>query len=224
MISEKTGDNFLTGPKFKLIIFDLDGTLINSYPAIISSINYTLQKLKLRRCSSAAIKRAVGWGDKALLVSFFAKKNLKAALRIYRKHHKISLRQKATFMPGAKRLLNYVHKKGYKLAVASNRPWKFSEIILRHLEIKKLFDYVLCKDEIRFGKPHPSILNKVMQKLKVAKQQTLYVGDMAIDVCTGRRAKVKTFAVATGSSTLAELKREKPDFVSSNLSQLFKIL
>ena len=61
-----------------------------------------------------------------------------------------------------------------------------------------------------------------MQKTGISRKETLYVGDMAIDVRTGRRAKVKTFAVTTGSSTLAELKKEKPDFISRDLSKLFK--
>lgn len=210
--------------KFKLIIFDLDGTLVNSYPAIICSVNSTLEKLNLRKQSPEAIRKAVGWGDKALLIPFVGNKRIKSALGIYRKHHKRSLRQRATFMPGAKRLLNYLHKKGYKLAIASNRPFRFSHILLRHLKIKRLFSYVLCKDQIRFGKPHPSMLNKIIEKLKVNKQDVLYVGDMAIDVCTGRRAKIKTFAVTTGSSSLIELKKEKPDFISKDLFRLFKIL
>jgi phosphoglycolate phosphatase len=210
--------------KIKLIIFDLDGTLVNSYPAIISSTNFTLKKLGLDKHSDNEIKRAVGRGDKALLLSFLGKEKLTAALKIYRRHHKNSLRQKTEFMPYAQKLLSCLHKKGYKLAVASNRPYKFSDIILRHLGIKRFFSYVLCKDQIRFGKPHPSILNKIMQKLGVSKVETLYVGDMAIDVRTGRRAKVKTFAVTTGSSTPAELRREGPDYISKDLSRLFKIL
>ncbi|MBL7130062.1 MAG: HAD family hydrolase [Candidatus Omnitrophica bacterium] len=210
--------------KFKLIIFDLDGTLVNSYPAIICSTNYTLQKLNLRKQSIEAIKKAVGWGDKTLLIPFVGKKNLKLALKIYHKHHKKSLREKTTFMPYAKRLLVYLNKKKYKLAVASNRPAKFSDILLKHLNIKEFFDYVLCKDQIKFGKPHPSILNKIMQKLKVSRQKVLYVGDMAIDVRTARRAKVKTFAVVTGSSSFMELKKESPDFINKDLSKLFQIL
>jgi len=210
--------------KFKLIIFDLDGTLVNSYSAIISSTNYTLQKLGLKKRSDNTIKRAVGWGDKALLLPFSGKEKLEAALRIYRKHHKKSLKEKTKFMPYAKRLLDYLDKKGYKLAVASNRPYKFSNILLRHLNIKRLFDYILCKDQISYGKPHPSILNRIMHKLGISKKETLYVGDMAIDVRTGKRAKAVTFAVTTGSSTLAELKKEGPNFIGKDLSMLFKIL
>ncbi|MFH1622871.1 MAG: HAD family hydrolase [Candidatus Omnitrophota bacterium] len=210
--------------KFRLIIFDLDGTLANSYPAIICSVNYTLEKLNLNKQTSTAIKRAVGWGDKALLIPFVSKNRLKSALKIYRQHHKNSLREKTKFMPYAKKLLNHLKKKGYKLAVASNRPSRFSDILLKSLEIKKFFDYVLCKDQIKFGKPHPSILNKILKKLRIPRKESLYVGDMAIDVITGRRAKVMTFAVTSGSSSLVELKKERPNFLYKDLSMLFKIL
>lgn len=211
-------------PEFRLIIFDLDGTLVNSYPAIICSVNYTLKKLVQGEQNLERIKRAVGWGDYQLLLPFVGKKFIRKALNIYRKHHKKSLIEKTTFMPYAKELLVYLNNKGYKLAIASNRPAKFSDILLRHLKIKKFFDYVLCKDQIKFGKPHPNILNKIMQKLKIYPKYTLYVGDMAIDVRTGKRAKIKTFAVGTGSSSYVELKKERPDFLAKNLFRLFQIL
>ncbi|MDD5006314.1 MAG: HAD family hydrolase [Candidatus Omnitrophica bacterium] len=210
--------------KLKLIIFDIDGTLINSYPAIISSLNYTLRKLNIKKRSAIEIKRAVGWGDKALLAPFVGNKNVDFALEIYRRHHRKSLIEKSRFMPYAKRLLVYLNKKGYKLAVASNRPKKFSHLLLRHMNIKRFFDYILCKDQIKFGKPHPSILKKIMNRLDASSAQTLYVGDMAIDVKTGKRARVKTFAVSTGSSYAWELRKEHPDFISNNLAKLFKIL
>ncbi|MBL7198064.1 MAG: HAD family hydrolase [Candidatus Omnitrophica bacterium] len=224
MISKRNRQNSLTGSNFRLIIFDLDGTLVNSYPAITYSVNYTLQKLNLKKQSVTAIKKAVGWGDKALLIPFVGDRNIKIALKIYREHHKKSLIEKTTFMPYAKRLLIYLDKKGYKLAVASNRPAKFSDILVRHLNIKRFFDYVLCKDQIKFGKPHPNILNRIMRRLKISKEDAFYVGDMAIDVRTGKRAKVKTFAVATGSSSFMELKKERPNFLSKDLSKLFNIL
>ncbi|MDD5617554.1 MAG: HAD family hydrolase [Candidatus Omnitrophica bacterium] len=210
--------------KFKLIIFDIDGTLVDSYPAIISSVNYTLGKLNIKRRGAIEIKRAVGLGDKALLKPFVGNKNVDFALSIYRRHHRKSLIEKSRFMPYAKRLLVYLNKKGYKLAVASNRPKKFSHLLLRHMNIKIFFDYILCKDELKFGKPNPGILKKIMRRLNASSANTLYVGDMVIDVKTGRRAKVKTFAVSTGSSYPWELKKERPDFLGNNLAKLFKIL
>jgi len=183
-----------------------------------------MARLGLRKQTNIVIKRAVGWGDRALLSPFVKRAQLDRALVIYRRHHRKSLLKKVFFMPYAKNLLRYLHKKKYKLAIATNRPNRFTHILLKNLGIEKYFDYILCKDQIRFGKPHPSIINKILRKIKVNKNQVLYVGDMTIDIRTGKKAKVKTFAVATGSSTIGELGKEHPDYLEKNLAKLFKIL
>lgn len=208
----------------RLIIFDLDGTIVNSYPAIIESLNFTMRRLGLKEGSDYAIKRAVGWGDKALVAPFVRKDKLAKALAIYRNHHRKSLLRNVSFMPHAKKLLDHLSRKGYKLAIATNRPAKFTHILLRSIKIEKYFDYILCKDQIKFGKPHPSILNKIIRRFKISKQKVIYVGDMAIDICTGKRARVKTFAVCTGSSSMEELKKEGPTYIARNLKKIFQIL
>lgn len=210
--------------KFKLIIFDLDGTIVNSYPAIIDSFNFTMSKLGLKRQKDIVIRRSVGWGDRALLSPFVNSHKLDEALDIYRNHHSKSLLSKVSFMPYAKRLLDYLDSNSYKLAIATNRPKKFTHILLRSMGIERYFDYILCKDQIKFGKPHPSIINKIIKRLKVHRQEALYVGDMAIDVRTGRKANIKTFAVLGGSSTIKELRKEHPTYLSRNLHKLFFIL
>lgn len=207
-----------------LIIFDLDGTLVNSYPAIIASTNYTLRKIGLPIQRVDRIRRAVGWGDRELIAAFVDSANVEKALVMYRRHHRKALQEKCAFMPHARRLLHYLKKRGYRIAIASNRPRRFLNIILKYLHIEGVFDYVLCKDQISFGKPHPSILNKIIKQLIVEKKSVLYVGDMAIDVRTGKRAQVATCAIATGSNSFVELKRENPDFLYRNLSPLFTIL
>ena len=137
----------------KLIIFDLDGTIVDAYDAIIDSFNYMMHKLNLPNVDPEAIKRAVGWGDKMLLSPFMKKGLIGKALEIYRVHHKTSLLKKSRLIPGAKNILVYLKDKGYKLAVASNRPSEFSKILIRHLKIDKFFDMVLCADQIKKGKP-----------------------------------------------------------------------
>lgn len=106
------------------------------------------------------------------------------------------------------------------MAIASNRPARFTKIILKSLGASKFFDKVLCADQLKFGKPHPLILHKLMKVLGVSKQDVLYVGDMAIDVQTGKRAGVATAAVATGSSTMAELEKARPTYLFKDLSAL----
>jgi len=208
----------------KLIIFDLDGTLVDAYPAIVRSFNYALQKLGYPKQSSLVVRRAVGWGDENLLKPFLSPEDLKKAVSIYRRHHRSSLVKGSRLFSKAKYVLTYLKNRGYKLAVASNRPTKFSWILIRHLKIEKYFDYVLCADRLRHMKPHPEILHKIMQKFSLKPKQTLYVGDMTIDAQAGRRAKVKTIIVTTGSSRKQEIKKESPYRIIRRITELFKLL
>ena len=126
--------------------------------------------------------------------------------------------------PDARVLLRRLKAGGCKLAVASNRPTEFSLILLRHLRILNYFDYVLCADKLKHGKPHPEILNKIIKRFAFKKSQVLYVGDMAIDAQAGRRAKVNTVIVARGSSSRFEIKKEEPFKIVPAIGALAGIL
>ena len=210
--------------KKKLIIFDLDGTLVNAYPAIIRSFNYAMAKLGYPKQKDSVIRRAVGWGDQNLLKPFVAPGGLSKAVSFYRQHHKTALLEDSRLFPEARSLLEYLKNKGYKLAVASNRPEKFSRILIKHLKIDTYFDYVLCGDKLKRGKPHPEILNRIMRKLGIPIRQAMYIGDMTVDAQAGRRAGVDTFIVTTGSSTKSEIRKEKPYRIISSLKEVFKYL
>jgi len=211
-------------PKTKLIIFDLDGTLVDAYPAIIRSLNYTLRRTGYPVQDSLTIRRAVGWGDANLLRPFVKEKDLNKALSIYRRHHALSLMKYSRLFPGVDALLLNLKDKGYKLAVASNRPTRFSWILIRSLGLAKFFDYVLCADRLKQGKPHPEILTKIMRRFSAKPSQALYVGDMVIDAQAGRRARVRTLIVTTGSSSLGEIKKEKPYKIIRKIKELHRFL
>ncbi len=121
-------------------------------------------------------------------------------------------------------LLSYLKKRHYALAVASNRPTRFSLILIKHLKLIKYFDYTLCADKLKRGKPDPEILHNIMRKLGVKPSEAIYVGDMAIDAQAGRRAKIKTIIVTTGSSTEREILREKSGQVIKKITDLLKVL
>lgn len=208
----------------KLVIFDLDGTIVNAYPAITASFNYTMRSLGCSRQSAHIIRRAVGKGDKGLLKPFVPEKCLNRAVRVYRAHHQGALLRASRLFPRAKELLVYLKRKGYKLAVASNRPTRFSLILLRHLQIEGYFDYILCADKLKQGKPAPEIIRKILRHFSLGRKQALLAGDMVIDAQAGRRAGVKTIMLTTGSSTRQELKKEKPERIINRLGELFKIL
>lgn len=208
----------------KLIIFDLDGTLVDAYDAIIKSFNYAMRKLGYPVQPGSVIRRRVGWGDENLLKPFVNSRGLKKALSLYRSHHKKSLFKYSRLFPRVKLVLTILKAKGYKLAVASNRPTRFSRIIISHLGLDKYFGFVLCKDALRYGKPHPQILNKIMQRFSLGPKQALYVGDMHIDAQAGRRSGVRTVIVISGSSTRQEINREKPWRIINNITEILKLV
>lgn len=208
----------------KLVIFDLDGTLVDAYAAISSSFNYVMRKLGLKQQSASLIRRLVGWGDSRLIKSYIPKSDLSHALKLYREHHKSSLLKHSRLYPQARFILRRLKAKGYKLAVASNRPTEFSLILLKHLRIIGLFDGILCADKLKHAKPHPEILNKIIKKFAFKKSQVLYVGDMALDAQAARRAKVRAVIVTGGSSSISEIKRERPFKIVPSIGSLALLL
>ncbi len=210
--------------RIRLVIFDLDGTLVDAYRAIAGSFNHTMRALGYPGQDNLTIRRAVGWGDENLLRPFIKPKDLPRAIGIYRNHHARSLTRYSRLFPGVTRLLRALKTEGFKLAVASNRPTRFSLLLLGHLGIRKYFDCVLCADACTYGKPHPQILNSIMKKFSLKPQQAMYVGDMTIDAEAGRRARVRTIIITTGSSAASEIKKIKPYRTIRNISALSKIL
>lgn len=207
-----------------LIIFDLDGTLLDAYLAIYKSFNFTMRQVNAPLQNFSTVKKAVGWGDENLLKPYVKKEDLKKALFIYRAHHKQALLKYAKLKPKVRKTLSLLEAAGYKLAIASNRPYKFSRILIKNLGIDVFFDFMLCGDQVSQAKPHPEILFKIMKIFKKKSGNTLFVGDMALDVEAGNRAGVKTIAVSGGSSSIKELKTQKPYKIIKNIPELIPII
>jgi phosphoglycolate phosphatase len=211
-------------PAIKLIIFDLDGTLVDAYKAVADSVNNALASCGHAPVDEESIKRSVGWGEKALIEKLTGGVDAERVLSVYRVHHRTALKAGTKFLPGARQLIGELKSKGYRLAIASNRPSYFTQIILRHLAINRHFASVVCADDVPNPKPSADMLEAILRRLSLAKGEALYVGDMALDVQTGKRAGMVTVSVVTGSSSRQEIEREGPDFVIENIGLLRGVL
>jgi phosphoglycolate phosphatase len=120
--------------------------------------------------------------------------------------------------------LSVLQQQGIKLAVASNRPTKFSRVLIRHLDLEKYFDLIICADKKHELKPEPYLLKKVLKQFKIKPREALYVGDMVYDIKAGKNAKVKPIAITGGSCSRKELAQHKPYKVITKLSDLIKIV
>lgn len=194
----------------KLVIFDLDGTLVDAFDAVTRSLNHTFRQVGYPLMSRKVVQRKVGWGESALIRSFVDEKDVPQALKIYRRHHRVALEKGVRFLPGAKSLLVNLHRQGFQLAIASNRPSRFTRIILKRLKVSRLFSEIICADQVPRKKPAPDMLKEILRRLKLKPKNAIYVGDMMIDIQAGRRARMQTMAISTGSCTRAELRSQKP--------------
>ncbi len=204
----------------ELVVFDLDGTLVDAYPAIAQSINHMLKKMGRPTQSLLTIKRSVGWGVDSLVRCFIEEEHADKALAIFRVHHDQRLRSNLKLQPGAKKLLTFLQKKGIRLAIASNRPTKFCLIILKTLGLEEYFFRVVGGDGVKKPKPHPDMLKMILKEARIPASKTVYVGDMSVDIQCGKGAKVFTMALPTGSCTLQELRSEKPDMLLRSLKDI----
>lgn len=204
----------------KLVIFDLDGTLIDAYEAIEKSLNYTLKILGYETVGFSAVHKAVGAGDVNFIKTFVEDKYVEKALGIYREHHKSALLTYTRTIPSTKRMLKSLKKRNFRLAVATNRPEKFSLILLNHLGLDDYFDLITCAGTVEELKPEPTLLLRILEELEINSDEALYVGDMAVDVYAGKNAGIKTIAVMSGSSSESELKKAKPHKLISSIAEL----
>ncbi len=210
--------------QIKLVIFDLDGTLVDAYQAVSIGLNNSLKQLNYPQADDQAIKRSVGWGERSLMEAFVKPEDLDTIQAFYREEHKKALLVGTKFLPDAQKLLYELKEKGYQLAIATNRPSWSTSIIIKYLEIYDLFDYILSADMLDTPKPAPDILWQLLHKFSVTEEEVLYVGDMTVDVETGSRAGIKTVVVLTGSSSKEEFEAFKPYRIINNVYGVMDVL
>ncbi len=204
----------------KLFIFDLDGTLVDAYQAISESLNYCRRKFGYEPIDFEVVKSNIGHGDRGFVSEFFPKKEVEQALALYRKHHKSALKKYARLKPYAKMMLYNLKRRKKFLAIASNRPEAYTDIVVKALGIKKYFDFILCADEINSLKPSPKILFKVLEKLNVQLEDAIFAGDMDVDMETAQRAKMDALFVVGGSSSIKQVKKYKNKQIVNVLKEI----
>jgi len=189
----------LTGKK--LAVFDLDGTLVDAYQAIHTTLNEILGALGYSLLSYDTVRRSVGHGAVTLFKNFLRPEDMDRALRAYREKHPRHIRSQARLMSGTRELLAFLRARDLRIAAATNRIRSEALELVSSLSIAPFFDLVLAADDVREMKPHPEMLLTAMDRLGATPDATFFVGDMVIDLETARRAGVDSYLVLTGSHT-----------------------
>lgn len=193
-------------PRFRAVLFDFDGTLADSYAAITASVNYVLKHHGRPALTEEKVRTLVGHGLKQLMDTILPGIDPDAAAKLYREHHPTVMKSHTKLLPGVAAGLKVLRDAGIKLGVCSNKPAYFTRSLLEMLEIGQYFGVVLGPDDVGAPKPDPTMVLRALERLDVSKEQALYVGDMEVDIETGRRAGVETWVMPTGSNDEATLR------------------
>ncbi len=206
-----------------LIIFDLDGTLIESKWDIAHSVNFTLAELGLPERPIEEIFGFVGDGVKRLLRLAVGEDNqvrFEEALKIFRGHYLEHCLDRTVFYPGIEPMLEYFARKDK--AIATNKSIEYTRVILNGLGPHH-FRYMVGGDN-GFGlKPEPGMLLHIMETAGVPKERTVLVGDSTNDINGGHNAGIRVCAVGYGMGNRAKMEACQPDWFIEKPEQLMEI-
>lgn len=206
-----------------LLIFDLDGTLIESKWDIARSVNLTLAELGLPERSLEEIFGFVGDGVKRLLrlaVGEAHEDRYEQALKVFRGHYLEHCLDRTVFYPGIEPMLR--HFAGKEKAVATNKSIEYTRVILDGLGAHH-FPVVVGGDN-GFGlKPEPGMLLHIMKQVGAAPERTVLIGDSTNDINGGHNAGIRVCAVGYGMGNRAKMEACQPEWFIERPEQLMEI-
>lgn len=213
-------------PSFRpqAVLFDFDGTLADSFGAIAASVNHVRATQGLPELPEPEVRKYVGHGLEHLLEQLVPGSDAAENVRRYRAHH-VSVMQSGTrLLPGVEETLRRLHAAGMRLGVCSNKLSKFTRSLIDGLGLSPLVGVVVGPEDVARLKPAPDMLLAAMRTLQVTPAQTLYVGDMHVDIETARAADVRVWAVPSGSQNAETLRAAQPDRLLEHFTDIQDVI
>ena len=217
----------------RLLIFDLDGTLINSALDLALAINYMLKTLEADTFSEEIIHGWVGNGALTLvkralsgsrtLADNLDEKYVQKALKIFLDYYEKNLCNATVPYPHVIPTLKKLKEK-YTLAIVTNKPFAFVSPILKGLEMDGLFELILGGDSLKEKKPHPMPLLHVCEKLELSIADTIMVGDSKNDILAANACGMDSVGVTYGYNYGEDIGIHKPTVILDDFSELLKLL
>jgi phosphoglycolate phosphatase len=200
------------------VVFDLDGTLIDGYDAIGDALAYALERFRLEPLPPERVRVMVGHGIEKLLEKAVGPGRAAEGVRLFRERYPAVAVAKSRLMPDVPAVLAALASRGLPMAVASNKPARFSRMILDACGVGGYFAAVAGPDEETPTKPDPAMLHRLMADRRAAPSETLVVGDMEVDSEFARAAGCRVVLVPSGSRRREDLARVDSDALLDSLS------
>ena len=218
----------------KLLLFDLDGTLIDSVPDLSLAVNGMLDQMKKPSFPENTIRGWVGNGAQTLVRRALAGNReavpepdgeiFEEALNIFLKQYGENLCRATGPYEGVPETLEELYRKGYTMAVVTNKPSAFVLPILERLELADFFNLTVGGDDLPRKKPDPLPLLHSCEKLGVPIQQTVMIGDSSNDILAAKLANIISIGVRYGYNYDTPIESFGPDAVVDHFAEIMEIL
>lgn len=222
----------MNAPHASAVLFDLDGTLVDSAPDIASSIEFALNEIGRTAPSETQVRSYIGNGAGRLIhrsltgsLDGIADPELFVeASKQFFKHYAANVCQRSSVYPEVKNTLEELKISGFHLACVTNKPAEFTEPLLAMLGLKEYFSITMSGDTLANKKPAPDQLLHVATTLGVAPQNSTMIGDTVTDIQAAQNANMRAICVSYGYGSKADITDHSPFAIVDSIDQVVDIL
>lgn len=219
--------------KFKVIAFDLDGTLVNSLPDLAFSLNSAFAEARLPLAPEKEVLTWIGKGADILFekgLEWTGKKDQLSQNDIIQMKKRFdyfygeNICNKSVLFKNVKSTLENLHQQGYILAIVTNKPTKHVQPVLKAFEIEHLFSEALGGQSLPMIKPHPAPLFYLCGKFGCYPNEILFIGDSKNDIIAAKSAGCTSVGLTYGYNYNIPISESEPDYVCEDFAEILKII
>lgn len=210
------------------VLFDFDGTIMDTNDVILKSWQYTFMSLENREADEDELKKTFGEPLDITISRFFPEVPVEKSIEIYRSYQRDHFRELITLFPGMKELLKVLKKQGYKIGLVTSRLYNTTVQGLEKYQIKEYFDAIVTPEDTDRHKPDPEPVLIALEKLGSIPENAVMLGDTLFDIKCAGNAGVESVLVswsfALSGETKESLGGDAPDYIIGKPDELLEIL
>lgn len=217
--------------QIKGIVFDLDGTLIDSVPDLAAALNAVMEEFQMPSVDDTQVSHWVGNGMELLVtralnhhVDKVDQELIERGFQLCAEAYSQVSGQHSVFFPGVRMVLKNLKMAGYRLAILTNKPSRFMPHIIEEFGLDDTFELVLGGDCLPKRKPDPMGLHHVCEQWQLEPSQVLMVGDSKNDIEAGKAAGTATLGLTYGYNYGEHIGLSQPDAVAEHMAELLELL
>ena len=208
--------------RYKAVLFDLDGTVLDTSDLIISSFKHTFHKHYKREIALSEIHAFFGKTLRAAM-EYLGPDQVEELIQTYREYSLAHHDQMITVFSGVVETIHALHEAGVVMAIVTSKTKKTALRGLKLFDLDNYFPVIIGADQCQNHKPHPEPIQNALIQLKMRPEECLMVGDSSFDLISARQAGVKTAAVRWTRVSWETILLEKPDYILENMYGLLTV-